>query len=87
MLQFLSLNKSIQRSVKSVIVFCTYDGAEKTNYIECLSEMLEMTIMSNLHYKGNEVGGTTLLRIYRYEMYMRLFSYIVDFKMIVVLII
>lgn len=54
MLQFISANK-LQRSVKSVITFCTYDGAEKKGYMKCLEEVLGEINDVKFKYHGRDV--------------------------------
>jgi len=45
-------SKRLHKSVKSVIVFSTYDGGESKPYLQCLSQIFQMT--NDVHFQFKE---------------------------------
>jgi hypothetical protein len=73
MIQFISSSAQLRKSVKSVLVFATYDGGESKPYLQKLSEVFQMTNDVTFKYKDNDVkvffsqkqvGESTILFIY-----------------------
>lgn len=55
MLQFITFNSRLQRSVKSVIVFCSYDGNESIEFIDCLTNSVLQNLDEISFYIGDRI--------------------------------